>query len=130
GGATLPRLYCNRRCAAARIRLNIPASAWRQSAELGTLGPGSGPTNRIDQGLRGRSVLNLLALFRHRRAPSRRSKPGNGRWQETGLSSAGASAKTARATASKSTSSRPRRQRRASRDPAQTYLAAHGLEKT
>jgi lipopolysaccharide export system ATP-binding protein len=52
-------------------------------------------------------VLDILALFGYRRAPRRRPKPGNGRWQ-----------------------SRASQQATSRRDPERAYLAAHGLEKS
>jgi lipopolysaccharide export system ATP-binding protein len=73
-------------------------------------------------------VLNILALFRHRRAPRPRRKPGNGGWQNIDLTSLGGSMPAPRA--KKAPPGRPRPQRQESRPEASRgYLAAHKLEK-
>jgi lipopolysaccharide export system ATP-binding protein len=78
-------------------------------------------------------VFNILALFRHRRAPRRTRKAANGGWQDTDATSLGASVPAGRgdgATRSPARS-RPRRQEPAPQQEAsQGYLAAHSLEKS
>jgi lipopolysaccharide export system ATP-binding protein len=76
-------------------------------------------------------VLDILALFGYRRAPRRRSKPGNGRWHDD--SSAPAPVQYARTRESKPGAHQRRRasqQAPTQRDPEHAYLAAHGLEKS
>jgi lipopolysaccharide export system ATP-binding protein len=82
-------------------------------------------------------VLNILALFRYRRPPRRRPKPGNGSWQDIGLNSLGGPIASARAQAIRPAPAAPRRRREqpvsgrdVQRDVQQGYLAAHGLEKS
>jgi lipopolysaccharide export system ATP-binding protein len=73
-------------------------------------------------------VLNILALFRHRRAPRPRRKPGNGGWQNIDLTSLGGAMPAPRA--KKAPPGRPRPQREGPRpDASRGYLAAHKLEK-
>jgi lipopolysaccharide export system ATP-binding protein len=77
---------------------------------------------RREPGLRGRGVLDILALFRHRRAPRRGPRPGNGRWHEDAPAS--------RVKATSQGADRPRREQAASRQhPHHGYLAAHSIEK-
>jgi lipopolysaccharide export system ATP-binding protein len=74
-------------------------------------------------------VLNIFALFRHRRAPRPRRKAGNGGWQDIGLTSLGGPMPAART--KKAAASRPKMRREAVRqDPSRGYLAAHKLEKS
>ncbi len=76
-------------------------------------------------------MLDILALFGYRRAPRRRPKPGNGRWQ--GDSASGGPVQHARARESKPAAKQQRRasqQATSRRDPERAYLAAHGLEKS
>jgi lipopolysaccharide export system ATP-binding protein len=91
-------------------------------------------------------VLNLLALFRQRRAPRRpRSKAAAAGWQEIGLDSLGGAMPVERIEAPKPRAARsrpqraeprreePRRQgsqRQESQRQQTDYLAAHGLEKS
>jgi lipopolysaccharide export system ATP-binding protein len=68
-------------------------------------------------------VLDILALFRHRRAPRPSARSGNGRWHDNKPATRGAA--TAQGAA------RPRRDQPANRqNPQYAYLAAHGLEKS
>jgi lipopolysaccharide export system ATP-binding protein len=84
-------------------------------------------------GFEGRGVLNILALFRHRRAPRRTRKP-NGSAQSMDLTALGGPISSARGTvAAKAspTKPRPRQDAAASRQQgAQGYLAAHNLQKS
>jgi lipopolysaccharide export system ATP-binding protein len=74
-------------------------------------------------------VLNILALFRHRRAPRARRKAGNGGWQNIDLTSLGGSMPAPRAKKAPPSPSRPRRD--APRPEASRgYLAAHKLQKS
>jgi lipopolysaccharide export system ATP-binding protein len=80
----------------------------------------------------GRGVLNILALFRHRRAPRRTRKP-NGSSQSIDLTALGGPISSARGTVAKAspTKPRPRQDAAASRqEGAQGYLAAHNLQKS
>jgi lipopolysaccharide export system ATP-binding protein len=73
-------------------------------------------------------VLNILALFRPRRAVRARRKTGNGGWQNIELTSLGGPMPAPRA--KKAPPTRPRPQREAPRpEPSRGYLAAHKLEK-
>src|ERR1700730_17104107 len=81
----------------------------------------------------GRGVLNILALFRRRRAPRRRPKAGNGGWQEAGATSLDGPIPVLRGQGAKQSPTGPRKRREqpaSGRDPHQGYLAAHGLEKS
>jgi lipopolysaccharide export system ATP-binding protein len=83
-------------------------------------------------GFEGKGVLNILALFRHRRAP-RRTRKANGSLQNMDLSALGGPITSARPTAAKAspTRPRPRQDDSASRQQgAQGYLAAHNLQKS
>jgi lipopolysaccharide export system ATP-binding protein len=78
-------------------------------------------------------VLNILALFRHRRPPRRRPQTGNGGWQDTDLTSLAAPTASVRAPAATPSATGPRRRREqpaGGRDVHQGYLAAHGLQKS
>jgi lipopolysaccharide export system ATP-binding protein len=76
-------------------------------------------------------VLNILALFRHRRAPRARRKAGNGGWQDIDLTSLGGPMPSARGKKVAPARPRPRREPVASRqEAARGYLAAHSLEKS
>jgi lipopolysaccharide export system ATP-binding protein len=78
-------------------------------------------------------VFNILALFRHRRAPRRTRKAANGGWQDTDATSLGASVPAGRGEGARRSParSRPRRQEPAPQQEAsQGYLAAHSLEKS
>jgi len=84
------------------------------------------PSNR---GLRGKGVIDILALLGYRRAPRRRRAAGNGRWQDVAaLDGPVASARGEAVKQSPAQSRRPQPARR--HDPAHAYLAAHGLEKS
>jgi lipopolysaccharide export system ATP-binding protein len=77
-------------------------------------------------------VLNILALFRHRRAP-RRTRKANGNWQSMDLTALGGPIPAARGNTAKAspTKPRPRPDDAASRQQAaQGYLAAHNLQKS
>jgi lipopolysaccharide export system ATP-binding protein len=75
-------------------------------------------------------VLNILALFRHRRAPQPRRKAGNGGWQNIDLTSLGGPMPAPRAKKAPPPS-RPRARRDAPRPEASRgYLAAHSLQKS
>ena len=77
-------------------------------------------------------MLNILALFRHRRAPRRTRKP-NGSSQSMDLTALGGPISSARGTVAKAspTKPRPRQDAAASRQQgAQGYLAAHNLQKS
>jgi len=77
-------------------------------------------------------VLNILALFRHRRAP-RRTRKANGNWQSMDLTALGGPISSARGTVAKAspTKPHPRQDVGASRQQgAQGYLAAHSLQKS
>jgi len=77
-------------------------------------------------------VLNILALFRHRRAPRRTRKP-NGSAQSMDLTALGGPISSARGIVAKAspTKPRPRQDAAASRKQgAQGYLAAHNLQKS
>jgi lipopolysaccharide export system ATP-binding protein len=87
-------------------------------------------------------LVDILALFRHRRAPQPRRRAGNGGWQDIGLTSLGGPMALARGkkVAPAATRPRPRPQAPAARQEAiapaarqeamRSYLAAHNLEKT
>jgi len=69
-------------------------------------------------------VLDLLTLFRHRRAPRPSARSGNGRWHDGGGT-------TRDATAGQTAARRREQQAAVRRDPQQYgYLAAHGLQKS
>jgi lipopolysaccharide export system ATP-binding protein len=92
---------------------------------------GSGPASGLNRGLRGRGVLNILALFRHRRPPRPRPKSGketgNGGWPDIDPTT------TVRGSAAKPSPTGPRKRREQpadGRDAHQGYLAAHGLQKS
>ena len=78
-------------------------------------------------------MLNILALFRHRRAP-RRTRKANGSWQNMDLAALGGPMPSARGNAAKASPTRPRpRQEDASsrqQGVQQGYLAAHSLQKS
>jgi lipopolysaccharide export system ATP-binding protein len=83
-------------------------------------------------GFEGRGVLNILALFRHRRAP-RRTRKANGNWQSMDLTALGGPISSARGNTAKAspTKPRPRQDDAVSRQPAaEGYLAAHNLQKS
>src|SRR5215471_5001405 len=83
----------------------------------------------VNQGSEGRGVLNILALFRHRRPPRARRRAANGGWQDIDLTSLGGPIPAARA--KKAAPARPRPRREAGRqEPSRGYLAAHNLEKS
>jgi len=74
-------------------------------------------------------VLNIFALFRHRRAPRPQRKAGNGAWQDIGLTNLGGPMPAARS--KKASPTRPRARREAVRqEPSRGYLAAHKLQKS
>ena len=93
-------------------------------------------------------MVDILALFRHRRAPQPSRRAGNGAWQDIDLTSLGGPMPLGRGkkVAPAATRPRPRPQAPAARPPAarqptarqpaarqeatQSYLAAHNLEKT
>ena len=92
-------------------------------------------------------MVDILALFRNRRAPQPRRRAGNAGWQDIGLTSLGGPMALARGkkVAPAATRPRPRPQAPAARQPAarqeamapaarqeamRSYLAAHNLEKT
>ncbi len=78
-------------------------------------------------------MLDILALFRRRRAPRPRPKAGNGRWQDMDLTALGGPMPAARVKTAKPSAARPRVRREdaaSRRQGAQGYLAAHGLEKS
>src|SRR5262249_27661054 len=80
---------------------------------------------------RAQVLLNILALFRHRRAPQPRRKAGNGSWQDIDLTSLGGPIPAARGKKVAPSRPRPRRDAPAARQEAvRGYLAAHSLEKT
>ena len=77
-------------------------------------------------------MLNILALFRHRRAP-RRTRKANGNWQSMDLTALGGPISSARGNTAKAspTKPRPRQDDTVSRQQAaQGYLAAHNLQKS
>ena len=77
-------------------------------------------------------MLNILALFRHRRAP-RRTRKANGNWQSMDLTALGGPISSARGNTAKAspTKPRPRQDDAASRQQAaQGSLAAHNLQKS
>jgi lipopolysaccharide export system ATP-binding protein len=80
-------------------------------------------------------VLDLLALFRHRRAPRRARRAGNGGWQDVNVQDVNVTGlDEARPAARHEASRKPRARRVEREEPAQqeipdSYLAAHGLEK-
>jgi lipopolysaccharide export system ATP-binding protein len=78
-------------------------------------------------------VLNILALFQHRRPPRRRRPAANGGWQDMDLTALGGPIPSARSKAAKLSPTKPRTRREpagARQEAAQGYLAAHGLEKS
>ncbi len=78
-------------------------------------------------------MLNILALFRHRRPPRRAGKAANRGWQDMDLASLEGPMSLARGEAAKRPASRPRARREEParrQDPADGYLAAHGLQKS
>src|SRR5262249_34671195 len=77
---------------------------------------------------KGEGVLNILALFRYRRAPRPRRKAPNGGWQDIGLTTLGGPMPAARAKKAAPSPSRPRREP-VRQEPSRGYLAAHKLEK-
>jgi lipopolysaccharide export system ATP-binding protein len=77
-------------------------------------------------------VLDILALFRHRRPPRRPKKGGNGRWQEAvALGGQVPSVRSKAAAKPGPAKPRPRREAPAAkREGGEGYLAAHSLEKS
>ena len=78
-------------------------------------------------------MRNILALFRHRRAPRRPRKAGNGGWQDIDLTSLGGPMPSVRGAAGAvlPTKVRLRGEQPARRESgADGYLAAHGLAKS
>jgi lipopolysaccharide export system ATP-binding protein len=87
----------------------------------------------LNQGLRGKGVRNLFALFRSHRRPRRTQKAGNGGWQDMNLPALGGAISSPRSEAMRLAAGKPRARRDDSgnrRDGSHAYLAAHGLEKT
>src|SRR5262249_26344836 len=83
------------------------------------------------RGLRGRGVLDIFALFRHRRPPRRPKTGGNGRWQEAvALGGQVPSVRSKGTAKSGPAKPRPRREAPAANPEAgEGYLAAHSMEK-
>jgi lipopolysaccharide export system ATP-binding protein len=78
-------------------------------------------------------VFNILALFRHRRAPRRTRKAANGGWQDTDATSLGASVPAGRGDGARRSPARSRSRRQEpapQQEASQGYLAAHSLEKS
>ena len=76
-------------------------------------------------------MLDLLALFRHRRPPRRPKKAGNGRWQDVVALGQVPSVRSKAAATPAPAKPRPRQEAPATRREAgEGYLAAHSLEKT
>jgi lipopolysaccharide export system ATP-binding protein len=85
----------------------------------------------LNQDVRGKGVLNLLAFFRQRRPPPRRPNSGNGRWPEAQRAAAGRNGPLAGHGAKQAPAQRMgREQPAARREPQQGYLAAHSLQKS
>src|SRR6266481_1389199 len=85
---------------------------------------------KLNQRVRGRGVLDFLALFRHRGPPRRARKPGNGGWQDTDLTALGGPISSAKSSPAKSSRARQRVRREEPVERAEVtdgYLAAHGL---
>src|SRR5262245_41433773 len=83
-------------------------------------------------GLRGKGVLDILALFRHRRPPRRPKKGGNGRWQDV-VALGGQMPPVLTKAAAKPAPAKPSPRREAPttrREAGEGYLAAHSLEKS
>ena len=85
----------------------------------------------LNQDVRGKGVLNLLAFFRQRRPPPRRPNSGNGRWPEAQRAAPGRNGPLAGHGAKQAPAQRMgREQPAARREPQQGYLAAHSLQKS
>jgi lipopolysaccharide export system ATP-binding protein len=85
----------------------------------------------LNQDVRGRGVLNLLAFFRPRRPPPRRPNSGNGRWPDAPRAAPGRNGPLAAHGAKQAPAQRMgREQPAARREPQQGYLAAHSLQKS
>ena len=85
----------------------------------------------LNQDVRGRGVLNLLAFFRPRRPPPRRPNSGNGRWPDAQRTAPGRNGPLAANGAKQAPAQRMvREQPAARREPQQGYLAAHSLQKS
>ena len=79
-------------------------------------------------------MLNILALFRRRRAPQRKRPAANGGWQNMDLNAlGGGSMPSARSETAKPSPTRPpgrKKEAAVRREAAHGYLAAHSLEKS
>jgi lipopolysaccharide export system ATP-binding protein len=75
-------------------------------------------------------VLNILALFRQRRAPRRPRRVAPAGWQEVGLDSLAGSMPLERANAPRRAPAKPRPRREEPRRQDTGYLAVHGIEKS
>jgi lipopolysaccharide export system ATP-binding protein len=85
----------------------------------------------LNQDVRGKGVLNLLAFFRQRRPPPRRPNSGNGRWPDAQRAAPGRNGPLAGHGAKQAPAQRMgREQPAARREPQQGYLAAHSLQKS
>ena len=85
----------------------------------------------LNQDVRGKGVLNLLAFFRQRRPPPRRPNTGNGRWPDAQRAAPGRNGPLAGRRAKQAPAQRiEREQPAARREPQQGYLAAHSLQKS
>jgi lipopolysaccharide export system ATP-binding protein len=85
----------------------------------------------LNQDVRGKGVLNLLAFFRPRRPPPRRPNSGNGRWPDAQRAAPGRNGPLAAHGAKQAPAQRMgREQPAARREPQQGYLAAHSLQKS
>jgi lipopolysaccharide export system ATP-binding protein len=85
----------------------------------------------LNQDVRGKGVLNLLAFFRQRRPPPRRPNSGNGRWPDAQRAAPGRNGPLAAHGAKQAPAQRMgREQPAARREPQQGYLAAHSLQKS
>ena len=85
----------------------------------------------LNQDVRGKGVLNLLAFFRPRRPPPRRPNSGNERWPDAQRAAPGRNGPLAAHGAKQAPAQRMgREQPGARREPQQGYLAAHSLQKS
>jgi lipopolysaccharide export system ATP-binding protein len=85
----------------------------------------------LNQDVRGKGVLNLLAFFRPRRPPPRRPNSGNGRWPDAQRTAPGRNGPLSAHGAKQAPAQRMvREQPAARREPQQGYLAAHSLQKS
>ena len=116
-----------------RARSNAAASRVSRIGFSSADGSDGGAAGESDLRLRGRGVLNFLALLRHRSPPRRKLPGGNGAWRDSVSSGPSGELASLRGQTTKPSpgASRGRREQAAStRETHYGYLAAHGLQKS